>query len=76
MATETLIDQFERGGTVAEAMEQFAGSHFGEPRQIVRKSVSPDGRGGTLFRLKDGLRTYRIENERGVWKITLVEPAP
>lgn len=71
-----MIDQFEHRGTIEDAMKLFAERHFGEPRQIDRNSVRPDGILARLFRLKDGLRTYRIEGNRGVWIINLVEPTP
>jgi len=69
-----IIDQFEQNCAVSEAMEQFAARHFGEPRKVDKKTIRPDGCNGTVFGLKDGVRTYRIININGVWIVNLWEP--
>lgn len=70
MVDSTIIDQFKSNCTPAEAMQQFADRHFGEPRKVDRRSVSRRG-SDLAFQLVDGRRWYRIADVKGVWVITL-----
>lgn len=66
---EIIWQVYSPNKTAKEAAQEFARTHWAEPRKIT--GFQPDG----TFKLVRGLRTYRVFKKDDLWVIEFTEEA-